>query len=137
MGPIGGRISGSFVPASQRAEASLACGAASSAAGREPDRSAKSSRPSFCRIRAGSKRCLDATGIREQMFENESLQSTGIFHAGGRLLKRDFERLDQLAVLHAGRTGRFARAAIEAEIQVPAHVRAYIPRRPSDTARMR
>ncbi len=41
--------------------------------------------------------------------------------AFGRLLHRHAERLDQLAVLHARGTGRLAGAAVEAQLQVPAH----------------
>src|SRR5205823_12876965 len=42
--------------------------------------------------------------------------------ASADLLHVDAEWLDQLAVLHAGRTRGFARPAIEAEIDVPLHL---------------
>ncbi len=43
--------------------------------------------------------------------------------SSGAFLHRHAEGFDQPAVLHAGRTGGFTSAAIEAEIQVPAHLR--------------
>ena len=49
---------------------------------------------------------------------------------------RDAERLDELAVLHAGGAGRFAGAAVEAELEV-AFDAGESSSRPSVTARIR
>ena len=53
--------------------------------------------------------------------KNEPLEYAGLLAAGRGALERDFEGLDDLAVLNSRGTCRFARAAIKAELEMPPH----------------
>src|SRR5438552_2301915 len=59
-------------------------------------------------------------GIRRDVEEQQSLENRQWrLYAGLRHVHA--KRLDQLSVLHSGRTGRLARAAIKTQIEVPAN----------------
>ncbi len=66
---------------------------------------------------------LDPPGIREQVMQDQTLEQAGLLTSRRRAGERDLERLDHLAVLNPGRTCRFARSAIKAQLQVLAHAR--------------
>ena len=70
----------------------------------------------------GAKHVPQAVGVREQVQEDPAAEEVpAFFHAGVFGFDRLAERFDQPAVLHAGRTDRFARPAVEAQFEVPLH----------------
>ena len=60
--------------------------------------------------------------VRGQVEQHEPLQPRQRLRRRAVLAMCDAERLDQLAVLHAGRTGRLAGPAVEAQVEVAAHL---------------
>ncbi len=61
--------------------------------------------------------------MRRHLEEQETLEPTEVLRSDAGLLHVNAKRLDQLAVLHAGRAGRLARPAIQAQIEMAFHLR--------------
>ena len=75
-------------------------------------------------MRAGIERAAEFVAIGKQAEEDVAVEPVVSVVCGSRIggcVHRHAERLDELAVLHAGRAGRFAGAAIEAQVEMAAN----------------
>ena len=110
------------VPLAAAAACRASAAATAAAARSSPIFSSSQSRPVHCISRAGAR----ASRVRQPRTGRRGRASSRCsavqrLRPAGRARARHVhaERLDQLAVLHAGRAGRLARPAVEAQVEVP------------------